>query len=230
MALGANIWNMAFFGCFIGGGFIWRYIMRHGASKRKIWIAGISGCIISMQFGAFFVTLETLVSGITELPFTTFLAAMQPIHLAIGLIEGVITSAVLMFVYEAQPGLLWGVNASADKSRMPAKRTLTILGVCAVIIAGGISLCASALPDGLEWSIAKIAGDTELTTSGDIYDMFLAIQERIAIMPDYAFRNSDSAVGTSVSGILGAVIVFSVCIVCCYLFRLFRKRRCDEKA
>lgn len=45
------------------------------------------GCVLTLQMGAFSVTLETLVSGITELPFGTFVAVMQPIHLAIGLVE-----------------------------------------------------------------------------------------------------------------------------------------------
>ena len=35
---------------------------------------------------------------------------MQPIHLAIGLIEGIITSAVLLFIYETRPELLSAVK------------------------------------------------------------------------------------------------------------------------
>ena len=42
--------------------------------------------------------IETSLSGITELPFGAFCALMQPIHLAIGLVEGLITAAVLCFV------------------------------------------------------------------------------------------------------------------------------------
>ena len=37
------------------------------------------------------------------LPFGAFLLAMQPIHLAIGAVEGCITAAVLVFLYEARP-------------------------------------------------------------------------------------------------------------------------------
>ena len=35
LALGCNIWNMAFYGCFIGALLIWKPMMRRGASKKK---------------------------------------------------------------------------------------------------------------------------------------------------------------------------------------------------
>jgi cobalt/nickel transport system permease protein len=74
MALGANVWNMAFYGCFIGAMVIWRLVMKNGASKKKIMAASIIGCVVTLQLGAFSVTLETLASGITELPFTAFVS------------------------------------------------------------------------------------------------------------------------------------------------------------
>ena len=64
--------------------------------QKKIVAASVLGCVLTLQLGAFSVTLETLASGITELPFQTFVAVMQPIHLAIGLVEGLITAAVLL--------------------------------------------------------------------------------------------------------------------------------------
>ena len=97
MALGANVWNMAFYGCFVGG-LLWKAMMQRGISKRKIVVASLLGCVLTLQMGALSVSVETLASGITELPFTAFLLAMQPIHLAIGLVEGAITAAVLVFL------------------------------------------------------------------------------------------------------------------------------------
>lgn len=117
LALGCNIWNMAFYGCFIGALLIWKPMMRRGASKKKIVAASVLGCVLTLQLGAFSVTLETLASGITELPFQTFVAVMQPIHLAIGLVEGLITAAVLCFVYEARPELLWGTDESTQRQK-----------------------------------------------------------------------------------------------------------------
>ena len=221
MALGANVWNMAFYGCFIGAMVIWRLVMKNGAS---IMAASIIGCVVTLQLGAFSVTLETLASGITELPFTAFVSVMQPIHLCIGLVEGIITGAVLCFVYEARPELLWGIEAVDKKEKMPYKKVLAILLAMAVIIAGGLSLVASSLPDGLEWSISKITGATEVESTGGIYSFFAGIQDKLAILPDYGFKSSDTIAGTSFSGIVGGVVVILLCIVCCNLFKFFRKK------
>ena len=107
LALGANCWNMAFYGCFVGYYLIWRPMMRgrlfaargeKAAMRAKIALASVLGCVLTLQLGAFSVVLETSLSGITELPFGAFVAVMQPIHLAIGAVEGLITAAVLLFV------------------------------------------------------------------------------------------------------------------------------------
>lgn len=130
----------------------------NGVSKKKITIASILGCVITLQLGAFSVTLETLASGITKLSFGAFVSVMQPIHLAIGLVEGIITACVLVFVYEARPELLWGIGGSSEKlkNRFSLKKTVAILAAAAVVIAGGLSLAASQYPDGLEWSIENL--------------------------------------------------------------------------
>ena len=226
LALGCNVWNMAFYGCFVGALLIWKPIMAKGADKKKITIASILGCILTLQLGAFSVTIETLLSGITELPFSAFLATMQPIHLAIGLVEGLITAAVLCFVYEARPELLWGVGeASAAEGRFSYKKTLGILAAAAAVIGGVLSLFASAFPDGLEWSMEKVAGTAELEAAGGAYEAAAGIQEATSFLPDYAFKGSESAMGTTVSGIVGAALVLLLCVGACYLFRLFRGRK-----
>lgn len=225
LALGCNVWNMAFYGCFIGALLIWRPIMKKGATKGKIVFASVLGSVLTLQLGAFSVTLETLASGITELPFGVFAATMQPIHLAIGTVEGLITAAVLVFVYEARPELLWGVGETDLEGKLTFRSTLTVLAVGAAVIGGVLSLFASAFPDGLEWSMEKVAGTAELKSAGGVYDLAAAVQERTALLPDYAFKGSESAAGTSFSGIVGALVVIGVCIVCCRLFRFFKKQR-----
>lgn len=227
LALGCNIWNMAFYGCFISPLLLWRPIMKNGASKKKIVLASIAGCVLALQLGAFSVTLETLASDITALPFTVFVATMQPIHLAIGFVEGLITAAVLCFIYEARPELLWGIGDTASSSkektaRMSFPKTLGILVVLTAAIGGILSLFASAFPDGLEWSLERITGSTELEAAGSAYDAATAIQEATALLPDYAFKGSESLTGTSFSGIAGAVVVIAFCMVCCRLFQFFK--------
>lgn len=225
LALGCNVWNMAFYGCFIGSLLIWKPMMSKGMSRAKIIAASIIGCMATLQLGAFSVTLETMLSGITELPFITFVATMQPIHLAIGFVEGIITAAVLIFVYEARPELLYGSRKEeSSMGRFTFRNTMVILAVVAVLIGGMLSLVASSNPDGLEWSIEKITGSTEVEAEGGIYDTVSSVQETTALLPDYAFKNSETAAGTSFSGIIGGLIVVGVCVGACYAFKFFRKK------
>ena len=226
MALGCNVWNMAFYGCFVGTLLIWKPHMKKGATKGKIILASILGCVLTLQMGAFSVTLETMASGITELPFGVFVATMQPIHLAIGLVEGFITAAVLVFVHAARPELLYGNEDVDEKTgKFTFKNTLIILAVTALLIGGALSLVASSNPDGLEWSMEKVAGTTELEAKGSIYDKAASAQETVAILPDYAFKDSESAFGTTFSGIVGSLIVVGVCTGSCYIFKFFRKNK-----
>ena len=228
LALGCNVWNMAFYGCFIGSFLIWRPMMKKGATKGKIIAASVIGCILTLQMGAFSVCLETLASGVTELPFSVFLATMQPIHLAIGLVEGLITAAVLCFVHEARPELLWGVGEGAGEGRLTFKKTLGVLAVLAAFFGGVVSLFASAFPDGLEWSMEKVAGTSELEATGGAYDFFASIQEATSFLPDYAFKSSDTAAGTSFSGIVGGLIVVALCVGVAYLLKFFKNTKAEE--
>ncbi len=57
LALGCNIWNMAFYGCFVGALLIWKPFMKKGASRAKIIAASIIGCVLTLQMGAFSVTI-----------------------------------------------------------------------------------------------------------------------------------------------------------------------------
>lgn len=226
LALGCNVWNMAFYGCFLGALLIWKPMMKKGMSRGKIIAASILGCVLTLQCGAFSVTLETLASGITSLPFGTFVATMQPIHLAIGFVEGLITAAVLVFVYEARPELLYcSETVEKKESRFSFKKTIAVLGILAILIGGGLSLAASSYPDGLEWSIEKITGSTDVEASGGAYEAAESIQTATALLPDYAFKNSDSAAGTTFSGIVGGIVVLGVCVGACYVFKFFRKKK-----
>ena len=250
LALGANCWNMAFYGCFVGYYLLWRPIMHSkvfngmgakGAGRLKIILASILGCVITLQLGAFSVVLETTVSGVTELPFGAFVGIMQPIHLAIGLVEGLITSAVLLFVYESRPELLMDVgNTTAVQGKRSVKTTLVILAVLVLVVGGGLSLAVRGHPDGLEWSMfgnAESGYSENMGLDEENYgiastaaDTAASIQEKTAFLPDYSFANSDSAAGTSVSGIAGSAIVAAVALLVCLGGGFFRKKKAAAKA
>ncbi len=244
LALGANCWNMAFYGCFVGYYLIWRPIMQSrflerskSAGRLKILLASVLGCVLTLQLGAFSVVLETSLSGITELPFAAFAALMQPIHLAIGLVEGLVTSAVLLFVYEARPELLQDVKpetAGGPKKRS-LKTVIAILAAVVVLVGGGLSLLASGNPDGLEWALfgnSEAGYSQNMALDEEAYGVdspaaktAAQLQEKTAFLPDYAFSNSDSPAGTTVSGIVGSALVAAAAIGICLLGGFFRKRK-----
>lgn len=223
LALGSNVWNMAFYFCFVGYFLIYRPLTKNKMSKIRILIASVVGSVVSLQLGAFSVVLQTKLSGITELPFNTFITFMQPIHLAIGLVEGLITAAVLIFIYQARPELL-DVKKIAGRS-MSNKKVIAIVAVIVLLIGGGLSLFASSNPDGLEWSIENVTGSGELDSDSGVYQTAEELQGSTALLPDYAFSGSNSALGTSLSGILGPIVVVGVCVGVLYLIKFGRKHR-----
>lgn len=230
LALGANVWNMAFYGCFLGS-LLWRTVMKNGMSRSRITWVSILGCILTLQLGAFSVVLETLASGITALPFSVFAAMMQPIHLFIGLGEGLITAAVLLFIYETRPELLdsYDENRAVKEKRtgkqLSSRGAIALLAAGAALIAGVVSLFASSLPDGLEWSLERVTGSTELDAAGPVYEMLAGIQEKTAFLPDYNFAGSEAAVGVSVSGIVGGCIVVCFCVLICMMLKKLKNRQ-----
>ena len=61
--------------------------------------------------------------------------------------------------------------------------------------------------------------------SGKAADTAGAIQEKTAILPDYAFADSDAAAGTTVSGIVGSVMVAGAAVLICLAGGFFRRRK-----
>ena len=244
LALGANCWNMAFYGCFIGYFLIWRPIVKNHllkgekrADRVRITVASVLGCVLTLQMGAFSVVLETTASGITELPFGAFAGIMQPIHLAIGLVEGLITTAVLLFVYEARPELLAaaGTSQTENRSGFSLKKTLLVLALLTVVTGGVFSYFASENPDGLEWSMFGNAEAGYHTNMGldeedygitnQISEAAEALQEHTAFLPDYRFRSGEHAAGTAVSGLVGSAIVAGVAVLICMMGGFFRRKK-----
>lgn len=243
LALGANVWNMAFYGCFVGYFLIYRPLMQGrllaGKGRTKLVLASVLGCVVTLQLGALSVVVETSLSGITALPFGAFAALMQPIHLAIGLVEGGITAAVLLFVYQTRPELLQCASAGA-KNRCSRRAALAILAAAALVIGGGLSLLASANPDGLEWSLfgneeagysANMGLDEEAYgAESAAAEKAVAVQEKTSLLPDYNFAGSDSAAGTSVSGLVGCALVAALAAIISLAGRAARKKSGKKQA
>jgi cobalt/nickel transport system permease protein len=211
LAYGCNVFNMGVSSCIGAYTLIYRPIVKKGLTKKNITIASILAVTLGLLAGSFCVVLETLASGITELPFPVFVTMMLPIHLAIGIVEGIVTAAVLCFVHSVRPELISGAVADVKPEiSFPVKKVLVIFGVLTLVIAGVLSLFASAYPDGLEWSMEKTAGTTELERDGAVYQAAADVVDKTAFMPDYGFKTSGEeespAAGTAAAGITGSII------------------------
>jgi len=198
LALGANLFNMGTMSCLVAYPLIYRTLMpRDGAlpsAKRMAW-AAVATSIVGLQLGALGVVLQTHLSGISSLPLGTFLWLMQPIHLAIGLGEGLATAALLVFLRQAQPDLL---RASAiPEARVSSKSVLAGFGAASLLLAGVLSWLASSHPDGLEWSIERATGHTEVVApASDLHATLTAWQTATALFKDYTWSFQEKSVAS----------------------------------
>jgi len=220
LALGCNIFNLGFFPCFIAYSLIYKKIVGARPTQGRILLGALTAAILSLQMGALGVVLETFVSGISELPFATFLVLMQPIHLAIGIVEGLVTATVVAFVWKARPEIL----EMAPPAVLGTSRSYkpVILGLAAVVLftGGFLSWFASTHPDGLEWAIKGVTGKEEVEApKAGAHGVLAALQEKLAFLPDYDFKKPggepeakeeeswpDVNPGRSLAGVLGAAI------------------------
>ena len=206
LAYGCNVINLAFYTCLVVYPLIFRPILRRGWNVRRIWIGSMLASVIGLQLGAFSVVLQTLFSGKTALPFTLFLSLMQPIHLVIGLIEGVVTATVVSFIWKARPELLERVATLRPSSSVSMRTVLAGLVLAAIVISSVLAMAASSLPDGLEWSIAKASGNVELSANEALLQS-----------------------GTAMAGLVGAGLTLALTVLI-GLLAVWLKRRKREKA
>ena len=231
-ALGCNIFNMGVIPCMIVYPLIFEPLVKKSMTVGRITVASIAAAVISLQLGAFCVTLETQLSGVTALPFSTFVLLMQPIHLAIGIVEGIVTAAILCFIRKARPEIMESVqNKTAIKNSVHIWRTLIVLAAVAVFAGGALSLFASSYPDGLEWAIEKTVGTARLETINPTIKKAERIQNAAAVMPDYNFKHSeedDSKIGTAAAGVIGATLTFLIAGAMAITISAIKKRRKNE--
>lgn len=188
LALGCNIVNLGFFPACVAYPWVYRVIARGRYGPMRGSVAALAASVLGLQLGALSVVVQTQASGIAELPFGPFAALMLPIHLAIGVVEGCVTAAVVAFVARARPEVLPAADAGPARSLRPVVAALLI---AAVLTGGLLSGWASSHPDGLEWAIARVSGAEEAPAApGTWHARLSAAQERTAVMPDYAFRQA----------------------------------------
>ena len=217
MALGCNIINMGALTTLVAYPLVFRPLLKFPAPAWKLMTVSILASVVGLELGACAVTLETMASGITALPAAQFFTLMTAIHLAIGAVEGIATGLVLIFVQRTRPALL-GEHHSIGTPK--TKRALLWgFGIAALIIGGGLAFFASSDPDGLEWSIGKVAGTDELAQE-HVSALSVGaqnLQDATSIMPDY---------DNSFAGIAGAVMV--LLLVWLFTSLLVKRKRSVE--
>jgi cobalt/nickel transport system permease protein len=230
LALGCNIFNLGFFPAFVAYPFVFKPLLGDKPTAGRLSLAAMGGAVVSLQLGAFGVVMETVFSGIAELPFSTFVLLMQPIHLGIGVVEGLVSAAVISFIWKARPEVLEQAALRQPIGKIPMKKVLVGLGIAAVITGGVLSRFASSKPDGLEWSMFKVSGKEELAGTTGVHHSLGALREKTAFLPDYSLRKAEHEgaaaagavkekrvpawpapdTGASVSGIVGGILTLLV--------------------
>jgi cobalt/nickel transport system permease protein len=208
LALGCNAVNLGFFTCFLAYPLLMRPWVTSTSSRLRLTVVTILSVVVGLQMGALFVVLQTVLSGISELPFVTFLTFMLPIHLAIGLVEGLMTAGILGYLLRVRPELV----SEPLMERGATRSLLASFSLAAVLLGGVLSWFASSRPDGLEWSLEAAAGSAESpgNTSG-LGRWLESLQARTSLLPDYSVPNSSSEeLGVSVSGLVGGAVTLLV--------------------
>jgi cobalt/nickel transport system permease protein len=218
LALGANVFNLGFFAAFVAYPFVYRPIVGASPTRTRVFAGSMLGALVALQLGALAVVVETALSGVSELPFTAFLLVMQPIHLAIGIVEGLVTAAVVLFIMQAQPELITRRTLGKPLTGVDLRPVIAGLAIAALVAGGAAAWFASTNADGLEWSIGKVAGGAELEGRTSVHEASGRMQRTTALLPDYALRGAPDEgnaswpavnAATSTSGVVGAAIVLA---------------------
>ena len=251
LALGANLFNLGVLPCYLAYPLVYRPLAGAAPTPRRSAVAAVLAAVVGLQFGALGVVLQTVASGISSLPAPAFLGLMLPIHLAIGVAEGLATAALLLFLRRARPELLdatVAVPAARPAHGRPLRPLLKALAVATLLTAGMLSWFASGQPDGLEWSVARAAGSAEPPAPATgVHAMLAAAQQRTALLPDYALPTAtapaaaapvappearsappawpDVNAGTTLAGVVGGLVTLG--LVLAVGFGLRRRRARD---
>jgi len=237
LALGCNIINMALVPSYLGY-FLYRTITTGPSSGLRTYIGAMLACVVAIEVGATLVPIQAVLSAVLAVPFSTFLITMLGVHLLVGLVEGLITVAVLAYLQQVRPDVV--MDSLPGKVRLSKKAVLITLVVFTVAIGAGLSLLASGMPDGLEWSYAERPDQPNFEPAVSNDDPTIAaaddFQSRYSPLPDYSIRASElgkaaeqeveAAAGwTSFAGVVGSGITMAVIWLTA---QLLRKKRTPE--
>lgn len=210
LALGCNAINMAAFSCLVAYPLVFKPLFRADSPFKRVMTASVLASVTAFTLGAVAVTLETTLSGISALPLGRMLLFMLPIHLIIGICEGVATAFVILFTRSRDPELFMH-----DQEQPSRHRTIEAFAVAALVIAASFTLLASSAPDGLEWSVERTLQGELTSPSTPLHSSAEQILEQTALIPDY---------NTALAGVIGCAVL----ILLAWIFSLVIKQNRDE--
>ena len=237
LALGCNLINMALMPSYLGY-FLYKTITPRRSGSLRVYIGAMLACTIAVEAGAVLVPIQTALSGVLVVPFSTFLITMLGVHFLVGLVEGLVTVAVLGYIQQVRPDIV--LTSLPGKVRLSRKAVLVTLVVFAVVIGAGLSLLASGMPDGLEWSYAERPDQPDFKPAVANQDHRIVavddFQSKYSPLPDYSIRTSklgetteqeaETAAGwTSFAGVAGAALTMSFIWL---TVRILRKKESAE--
>jgi cobalt/nickel transport system permease protein len=194
LALGANIFNMAFVGA-VAGSAIYRAVLRL--------LPGLRGRIAAVFFAGWCSTLLASLMCAGELAWSGTLAsgavfpAMLGAHALIGIGEGLITALVILAIARTRPDLLESENGGGERGT--GLEFLAFGLVLALGLAIFVSPYACAWPDGLD----KVA--VHFGFEGR------AVSLINAWIPDYQLPGISAAgIATAGAGAIGTLIMFGL--------------------
>ena len=210
LALGCNAINMAAFSCLVAYPLVFKPLFRADSPFKRVMTASVLASVTAFTLGAVAVTLETTLSGISALPLGRMSLFMLPIHLIIGICEGVATAFVILFTRSRDPELFMH-----DQEQPSRHRTIEAFAVVALVIAASFTLLASSAPDGLEWSVERTLQGELTSPSTPLHSSAEQILEQTALIPDY---------NTALAGVIGCAVL----ILLAWIFSLVIKQNRDE--
>jgi len=190
-ALGANVLNMAIVGVWTAWGV--RHLLTKAGKSVGLATAALAG-FASVVAAAAVCSLELLATGGADA--AAFAGPMLKYHLAIGVVEGLLTAGVVALVAAFQAK---NASQTATAAAQAGMKGALVAFIAALVVAVCLAPLASASPDGLEVAIAR----GNFATGESMWN---------APLPDYEFPATiglSGAAAVAAIGILGTLIAFA---------------------
>lgn len=219
LALGANIFNMAFIMPFTGY-YIYHFLKKRFTSTKgtyvSVFIAAYMGIAVASLCAAVELGIQPLLfkdalGAPLYCPYplqVSILAMVIPHLIVVGVVEGLITTGVYTYIQKVSPSILY---KGSTKDAKPVYLLLLVL-----ILLCPVGLLASGTAWG-EWSTGELKNLTGYVPNG----MKQGFDFK-ALMPDYSVSNHSTILGYIISAVLGAAFILII-------FRVIaKKNRIDQ--